>query len=176
MLFPILICGPIIGRYAIQDPTSRTWQWVYWAVFIAMVINIVGVYFCYEPPKHPRGVPWKTALKGLDYVGMLLVTGGVALTLIGIVYTTYRPASSAIVLGPLISGIALCAIFGVWENVSNVPYKLCPPAIFSYHWGMLGKRRRGNQPLTIDRSRVHCALHFRGNHHYVLLCSMSSLT
>lgn len=118
-----------------NDPTSRTWTWVYWATLIAMVFNIVGVYFCYEPPKHPRGVPWKTALKGLDYIGMVLVTGGVALTLIGIVYTTYQPASSAIVLGPLISGICLLAVFGVWENVSSVPYKLCPPAIFSYHWG-----------------------------------------
>lgn len=100
-----------------------------------MVINFVGIYFCYVPPKHPRGVPWRTALKGLDYFGALLVTGGVALTLIGIVYTTYRSASSAIVLGPLCSGIALLICFGVWENVSKVPYKLCPPEIFSYHWG-----------------------------------------
>ncbi|KIV99714.1 uncharacterized protein PV09_08644 [Verruconis gallopava] len=135
VLFPILICGPIIGRYAIKDATSRNWQWVYWASFICMVINFVGIYFCYVPPKHPRGVPWKQAIAGLDYVGALLVTGGVALTLIGIVYTTYRNASSAIVLGPLCSGIGLLVLFGIWENVSSVPYKLCPPQIFSYHWG-----------------------------------------
>lgn len=109
-----------------NDPTGRTWTWVYLATFITMVVNIVEVYFCYQPPKHPRGAPWKTALKGLDHIGALTVTSSVALTLIGIVYTSYRPAPSAIVLGPLISSICPLAVFGVWENFSNVPYKLCP--------------------------------------------------
>ncbi|RDW79736.1 hypothetical protein BP6252_04374 [Coleophoma cylindrospora] len=66
------------------------------------------------------GVPWKQAIQGLDYVGAFLVTGGVLLTLMG---------------RPLISGIGLLVMFGVWENVSNVPYKLCPPHIFSHNYG-----------------------------------------
>jgi MFS family permease len=135
VLFPILVCAPIIGRYAVKDPTSRNWTYVYYGSFIAMVLTFVAVYFLYIPPKHPRGVPWKVALRGLDYVGGLLVTGGVLLTLMGIVYTTYQPAKSAIVLGPLCSGIFLLILFGIWENVSSVPYKLCPPEIFSHHWG-----------------------------------------
>lgn len=135
VLFPILICAPIIGRYAVKDPTSRNWTYVYYASFIAMILTFFAVFFLYKPPKHPRGVPWTVALRGLDYVGAFLVTGGVLLTLMGIVYTTYLPAKSGIVLGPLCSGIFLLICFGVWENVSNVPYKLCPPSIFSYHWG-----------------------------------------
>jgi len=135
VLFPILICAPIIGRYAVKDPTSRNWTYIYYASFIAMVLTFVAVFFLYEPPKHPRGVPWDVALRGLDYIGALLVTGGVLLTLVGIVYTTYLPAKSALVLGPLCTGLFLLICFGVWENVSNVPYKLCPPEIFSYHWG-----------------------------------------
>lgn len=36
-----------------------------------------GVYFLYYPPKHPRGVPWKEALRNLDWIGMaLFVIGG----------------------------------------------------------------------------------------------------
>jgi MFS family permease len=135
VLFPILIVGPIIGRYAVKDPTSRNWTWIFWASFIGMFISFVTVYFWYQPPKHPRGVPWKQALKGLDYVGAFLVTFGVGLTLVGIVYTTYLPAKSVHVLAPLCTGIALLVAFGVWENVSNVPYKLCPPSIFSHNYG-----------------------------------------
>ncbi|RDW92132.1 hypothetical protein BP5796_01526 [Coleophoma crateriformis] len=107
ILFPILITAPIIGRYAVKSTASRDWH----------------------------GVPWKQAIQGLDYVGALLVTGGVLLTLMGIVYTTYLPSNSPFVLGPLISGIGLLVMFGVWENVSNVPYKLCPPHIFSHNYG-----------------------------------------
>lgn len=36
---------------------------------------------CLVPPKHPRGVPWKTALKGLDWVGALLFTPGAVMIL-----------------------------------------------------------------------------------------------
>jgi glucose-6-phosphate-specific signal transduction histidine kinase len=103
LLFPILICAPIIGRYAVRDPLSRNWTFIYWGSFVAMVLTFIAVFFLYKPPKHPRGVPWKVAMKGLDYVGALLVTGGVLLTLMGIVYTTYLPAKSALVLGPLVS-------------------------------------------------------------------------
>ncbi len=135
VLFPILVCAPIIGNYAIKDPTSRNWTYIYYGHFAAMVLTFVAVFFLYVPPKHPRGVAWHDAIRGLDYVGMLLVTGGVLLTLVGIVYTTYKKASSAIVLAPLCSGIFLLICFGIWENVSSVPYKLCPPEIFAHHWG-----------------------------------------
>jgi MFS family permease len=103
LLFPILICAPIIGRYAVKDPLSRNWSYIYYGSFAAMVVTFIAVFFLYKPPKHPRGVPWKVAVKGLDYVGAVLVTGGVLLTLMGIVYTTYLPAKSALVLGPLVN-------------------------------------------------------------------------
>jgi hypothetical protein len=138
IIFPILICGPIIARYAINDPTGRDWTWIYWGGFIAMVLTFAAIFLLYKPPKHPRGVPWHVAIKGLDYGGAFLVTGGVLLTLMGIVYTTYLPANSALVLGPLISGIVLLILFGIYENVvsdERVPYKLCPPYIFSANYG-----------------------------------------
>lgn len=81
----MLITAPIIGRYAVKNAAGRDWTWIYWASCIAMTLNFVAVYFCYKPPKNPRGVPWRTALRGLDYVGAALVTGGVLLTLMGIV-------------------------------------------------------------------------------------------
>ena len=97
-----------------------------------MIFSFAAVFFLYQPPKHLRGVPWKVALRGLDCVGALLVTGGVLSVLVGIVYTTYTPADSAEVIAPIVVGVVLLVLFGIWENVSSVRYKLCPPHIFSH--------------------------------------------
>jgi hypothetical protein len=43
----------------------------------------------YFPPKHPKGVPWKEAIRGLDYVGTIIIVPGVCLVLVGIINTTY---------------------------------------------------------------------------------------
>jgi hypothetical protein len=63
------------------------------AGFIAEVISIVGLFLLYHPPQHPKGVPWREGLAGLDYVGALLVTPGVVLTLVGIIFTVSGPKS-----------------------------------------------------------------------------------
>lgn len=56
--------------------------------FILQFLSLVGLYLFYYPPKHPRGVPWRDALRGLDYVGTLLVIPGICLVLVGIINTT----------------------------------------------------------------------------------------
>ena len=49
----------------------------YASVYLIKVFCFAGVYVLYYPPKHPRGVPWKEALRGLDWVGIVLfVCGG----------------------------------------------------------------------------------------------------
>lgn len=47
---------------------------------------------CY-PPKHPRGVPWKEALQGIDWVGMDWV-GMVLFAFGGTLYVVLRSARS----------------------------------------------------------------------------------
>ena len=57
--------------------------------FIAQVISLIALALLYFPPKHPKGVPWKEAIRGLDYVGTIIIVPAVTLVLVGIINTTY---------------------------------------------------------------------------------------
>lgn len=100
-VFFIVVVGPVVGRYAID--VGNNWRYIYYggndiqsqrsehanniSGFVAEAISMVGLYSLYHPPQHPKGVPWREGLAGLDYVGALLVTPGVVLTLVGIIFT-----------------------------------------------------------------------------------------
>jgi hypothetical protein len=91
------------------------------------------------------GVSGKEGLAGLDYVGALLITPGVVLTLVGNIYTVgliiktigidahilidIHASTDKMVLVPLIVGLGLIVVCGFWETFSNTKYKLCPPYI-----------------------------------------------
>jgi MFS family permease len=79
-VFFAVIVGPIVGRVAIDDG-GHTWRWVYIAGAIATCCSGLGLYFCYFPPAHPRGVPFWDAIRGMDWIGMFLFTAGFAITL-----------------------------------------------------------------------------------------------
>ncbi|EME77273.1 uncharacterized protein MYCFIDRAFT_42500 [Pseudocercospora fijiensis CIRAD86] len=132
-VFVIVIIGPIVGRYAID--TGDAWKHIYYGGFIAQVFSLIGLYVLYHPPKHPKGVSWKEAIFGLDYIGTLLVIPGVCLALVGIINTTYISVSDVMVIVPLAVGLGPLVLFGFWETLSNTRYPLCPPQIFSAHHG-----------------------------------------
>ncbi|KAF2013899.1 MFS general substrate transporter [Aaosphaeria arxii CBS 175.79] len=131
-VFVIVIIGPIVGRYAID---SGGHKFIYWGGFIAQFFSLAAIFAFYKPPKHPKGVPWKEAIRGLDYVGSALIIPGICLALVGIINTTYKRSSDVTVVAPMVVGFVLIAAFGVWETVSNVPYKLCPPHLFRVNKG-----------------------------------------
>lgn len=99
------------------------------------VLCFGGVFLLYYPPKHPRGVPWKEALRNLDWVGMVLFVVGGTLTLAGLLLTTTISSSDRRVVAPLTIGLVFVAIFGVWENQAEqrfgVRYPLCPRHVFT---------------------------------------------
>jgi hypothetical protein len=133
-VFLIVVIGPIVGRYA-NDAGENTWRILYYAGFAAQFISLVGIALFYFPPKHPKGVPWMEGIKGLDYFGAFLIVSGTCITLVGIINTTFKKSSDPTVIAPLVVGFTLVVIFGVWETVSNVKYKLCPPEIFRANFG-----------------------------------------
>ncbi|KAK7209659.1 hypothetical protein V2G26_016837 [Clonostachys chloroleuca] len=133
-VYLIVVIGPIVGRYAI-DEGNRDWQFIYWAGFILQFATLGSIYWLYQPPKHPRGVPWEEAIRGLDYVGSLLIVPGICLILVGIINTTYKPSRDVTVLAPLCTGFGLLILFGLWETFGNARYPLCPPEIFRSHNG-----------------------------------------
>jgi hypothetical protein len=132
-VFFTVIVGPIIGRYAID--TGDNWKYIFWGGFVASSISTMLVFWLYHPPKHPKGVPWREAVRGADWVGAILSALGLVLTLMGIIYTTYKKSSDAYVVAPMATGFALLAAFGCWEQFSKTKYKLCPPEIFTRHNG-----------------------------------------
>jgi len=116
-VFLIVIIGPVVGRYAID--TDGGWRYIYYGGFIAQFISLVLLAWLYHPPKHPRGVAWKEALPGLDYVGTALVVPGVCLVIVGIINTTYMATTSTMVLAPMCTGFGLLVAFGFWETLSK---------------------------------------------------------
>jgi hypothetical protein len=84
-VYIMIIIGPVVGRYAVLQLDNR-WQFVYWGGFVASAIAFIGLFIFYHPPKHPRGIPWKEALKGLDWVGSVLFSIGATLVLVGSQY------------------------------------------------------------------------------------------
>ncbi|OQN98125.1 hypothetical protein B0A48_15957 [Cryoendolithus antarcticus] len=132
-VFLIVIIGPIVGRYAID--VGDCWRYIFYGGFVAQIISLICLAWLYHPPKHPRGVPWKDAIRGLDYVGTVLVIPGVCLVLVGIITTTYMKSTSVKVLAPMCAGFGLLVLFGLWETFSKVKYPLCPPRIFRSHYG-----------------------------------------
>ncbi|TPX13597.1 uncharacterized protein E0L32_006068 [Thyridium curvatum] len=123
-VYIMIIIGPVVGRAAVNHSDDR-WKYIYWAGFIISCVAGLGLGFFYFPPKHPRGVPWRDALRGLDWVGGLLFTPGAVMVL----------ASDARVIACLTVGFVLIVAFGLWERFSGVKYPLCPNEIFVSHWG-----------------------------------------
>lgn len=151
-VFLIVIIGPIVGRYAID--VGNGWRYIFYGGFIAQILSFISLALLYHPPKHPRGVPWREAIGGLDYVGTVLVIPGVCLVLVGIINTTYLKTTSVKVVAPMCVGFGLLVLFALWETFSKVKsvsalrfppvlpgahlvsrYPLCPPRIFRSHNG-----------------------------------------
>lgn len=123
-----VVVGPVVSRFAIQIPGA--WRWLFYGPAIAVAFSFAGLTAFYFPPRHPRGIPLKQALRELDYVGAVLFIISVALILVGIVYTTVLPSSSPKVIGTLVPGFALLVIFGCWETFMPLKHPLTPTHVF----------------------------------------------
>ncbi|CAM1506054.1 Fc.00g056950.m01.CDS01 [Cosmosporella sp. VM-42] len=134
IVYIFIVIGPVVARFTILYDDDR-WRYLYWAGFVGQMVALIGLAVFYFPPKHPRGVSWKDALRGLDWIGSALFTIGSVLVLVGIVYTTYLSSTDTKVLTCLCVGFAFILAFGVWERLGNAKYPLCPPEIFTSHKG-----------------------------------------
>lgn len=126
--FAVLV-GPVAGSFAAQH--AGAWRWIFYAPAIAVFFSFLGLFFFYFPPKHPRGLPTKQALKELDYVGAILFIASATLILVGIVYTTTLPASDPKVIGTLVAGFITLVAFGVWETFAPLKQPLTPTHVFT---------------------------------------------
>ena len=106
------------------------WRWLFYAPIICVVPSFIGLYLYYFPPAHPRGLPFKQALRELDYGGAVLFTTSAVLILIGVVYTTILPSDDPHVIGTLVPGFVLLVVFGLYETFMPLKQPLTPPRVF----------------------------------------------
>lgn len=128
-----VIVGPVAGRFAAQH--GDNWRWLFYGPAIAVILSFIGLYLFYFPPKHPRGLPTKTAFQQLDYVGSILFILATTLILVGIVYTTTLPSSHPRVIGTLCSGFGCLLAFALWETFAPLKQPLTPTRIFTRDHG-----------------------------------------
>jgi hypothetical protein len=106
-----------------------------YATAIMAAISFTLLFFFYYPPAHPRGIPFKQAIRELDYVGIISFTAAAALILVGIVYSTFLTSKDPIVIGTLVTGFAMLVFFGAWETLAPLKQPLCPTHLFTKHNG-----------------------------------------
>ena len=126
------IIAPFTGRYGIK---SHTWRWNFYAVAILQGLTFLGLFAFYKPLAHPLGIPFRTAVREIDYLGMFLFTAGAVPALMGIIWTTSYASDDAHVIATLTVGFVILAFFALWETFSGTKHPLTPPEIFASSFG-----------------------------------------
>ncbi|KAF9891663.1 hypothetical protein FE257_003675 [Aspergillus nanangensis] len=128
VLFAVVV-SPVAATFAVQHQDA--WRWLFYAPAIAVVLSAIGLGLYYYPPKHPRGLPTKQALREVDWVGCALFILATTLILVGIVYTTTLPSNNPRVIGTLVSGFGCLVMFALWETFAPLKQPLTPTRIFT---------------------------------------------
>lgn len=130
-----IILGPVTARFAITNGSGNGWRWILYASTIGNGLAGLFLFFYYYPPQHPRGIPFRQALRELDYVGAILFSAAASLVLVGVVYASYIPSNSPKVIGTLVSGFVSLVAFGIWETWAPLKQPLAPPRLFAHNHG-----------------------------------------
>ncbi|KAH7033240.1 fungal trichothecene efflux pump [Microdochium trichocladiopsis] len=126
-----VVIGPIAGRYSVVDLTSEAWRWLFYVPAILAVFSFGGLVMYYYPPAHPRGLPFKRAIRELDYGGGLLFIIATTLILTGLVYTATLPSNDPKVIGTLVAGFATMVGFILYEIFAPLKQPLTPTHVFT---------------------------------------------
>ncbi|KEF51591.1 uncharacterized protein A1O9_12226 [Exophiala aquamarina CBS 119918] len=127
--------GSLSVIIALQLTVHASWRWIYYIGIIYSTISLVGMALFYFPPR-PQNDYDKTIwqeLLSLDYIGLLLYTGGLTTFLLGFTWagTTEHPWKSASVITPIVTGfLALVAL---------IAYDALIPARPLFPWPLLNR-------------------------------------
>ncbi|KAF2646766.1 fungal trichothecene efflux pump [Massarina eburnea CBS 473.64] len=124
--------GPYIGLRLVN---VASWRWIFYIFIIMMVPGTLLWFFCYHPPSytqlHGKKSKKMDELKKIDFLGVFLLTAGLALFLLGISWGGPTvPWSSPKILGLLISGAIATVSFISYEVFLTPVQPIIPMRFF----------------------------------------------
>lgn len=105
------------------------------AVLSQPVVSTIILFIFYHPPSfiqlHGKKTRKRDEIKQIDFIGLFLLTAGLALFLLGVSWGgSPAPWNSPKILGLLISGTATCVLFVLYECFGNVSRPIIPMRLF----------------------------------------------
>ncbi|KAI9809979.1 MAG: hypothetical protein M1827_006746 [Pycnora praestabilis] len=114
--------------------TAAGWRWCYYLMIIVNALSGICFFLFYHPPTfHMKfGARSKMEqLKNLDYVGIVLFSGGLLVFLLGISWGgSVHPWKSASVIVTIIIGFLTLVAFFIWEIYAPLKEPLIPMYLF----------------------------------------------
>lgn len=129
---PFAAFGPLIAQLFVKN-TAKGWRWNYYLNCITCGLSAILFLFFYFPPGygqlHRKTSRWEQ-VKKMDYVGLVLYSGGLVLVLLGLSWggTSY-PWDSGHVIGTLVVGFVTLILFALYEFLVPVEQPLLPPKL-----------------------------------------------
>ncbi|RGP73143.1 trichothecene efflux pump [Fusarium longipes] len=125
--------APYLGqRLSIQG----SWRWIFYIYIIISVIATSLIFVWYHPPSfkqlHGTKISKREELSKIDWVGIVLVTVGISLFLLGVSWggQPKNPWDSAKIIGLIASGAATLIVFGLYEVYGRPERPMVPPKLF----------------------------------------------
>lgn len=151
------ILGAITGGSSIVAPmiggliTDSRWGWrgCFW-LNVPLGVCAIGGYLLFLKTGPPEAKSLREMLGRVDWFGALLCVVGITLFLLGLTWAVKLGWGAAQVLGPLLSGLAVMALFVIWEwkgaKEPSVPitlfanrnYAICAGTMFFLGYGLNG--------------------------------------
>jgi MFS family permease len=113
--------GPVLGGLF---TAGIGWRWLF---YINVPIAIIGIVAARWLPEYYVGET-RQLLRRLDWLGTLLIVGGIALVTVGVDNTTNLGIGSPLTWAPFVAGVALLIGFGV--HIRRAPSPLVRPSLF----------------------------------------------
>ncbi|KAF4636561.1 hypothetical protein G7Y89_g1524 [Cudoniella acicularis] len=131
--FEIACFGPVIAQKLVTN-TAAGWRWSFYLDIIVAGLAVVLFYFFYHPPNFQllhKNRSRMEQLKRMDFVGLVLFIGGLAVFLIGLNWGSgIYPWKSAQVISTIVVGAVALVAFVLYDTYVHQGDPLMPIHLF----------------------------------------------